>query len=203
MRDRRLPERYETDRGGRARNRGTLDGQHAMVGRAACASWDPEWWADDRIMRATAVEICLETQVREPCGDDGLSASGWGVVRAGLLLIRHRGRIQSVSLVCAHGRQKPVRMTATSQNSTVDSDARNAVQSHHHSRPDGDQHVGNSHRGYPTNRRRRLPGRDGGHGPERAPSCEYAHAELDPLVTRACRGHRPGRRADNIVGTRR
>jgi hypothetical protein len=54
-----------------------------MVGRAACASWDPEWWAADRIMRATAVEICLETQVREPCGDDGLSTGGWGVVRAG------------------------------------------------------------------------------------------------------------------------
>jgi hypothetical protein len=86
----------------------------------------------------------------------------------------------------------------------VDSDARNAVQSHHHSRPDSDLHVGNSHRGCPTPTdadafRAATAGTD----LNAAPSCEYAHAELDPLVTRACRGHRPGRRADNIVGTRR
>ena len=82
---------------------------------AACAGWDPEWWADDRSMRPTAVEICLECPVLEACGNDALSNGGWGVVRAGLLLIRHRGRIESVSLVCAHCRLKPVRMTATSQ----------------------------------------------------------------------------------------
>ncbi len=82
---------------------------------AACSGCDPEWSADDRAMRATAVEICLECPVREPCGRDALNTGGWGVVRAGLLLIRDRGRTESISLVCAHCRRKPVRMTARTQ----------------------------------------------------------------------------------------
>jgi hypothetical protein len=82
---------------------------------AACAGCDPEWWADDRAMRATAVEICLDCPVREPCGREALKTGGMGVVRAGLLLTRQRGRMQAVSLVCAHCHRRPVQMTKTGQ----------------------------------------------------------------------------------------
>ncbi len=88
-------------------------GREAWWRQAACHGDDPEWWADDRLMRPVAVEICLRCPVRRACLDDALRSGDYGVVRGGMLLVQIRRRTVAVPLVCAGCHRRPVRTTPT------------------------------------------------------------------------------------------
>jgi hypothetical protein len=80
---------------------------------AACAEFDPEWWADDRSMRPIAVGVCLSCPVKKRCLDDALKLGDYGVVRGGMFLAGSRHNSWPVSLVCPRCGLRAVRVTAT------------------------------------------------------------------------------------------
>jgi hypothetical protein len=82
---------------------------------AACADFDPEWWAGDRRMRAFAVGVCLSCPVSKACLDEALRLRDYGVVRGAMLLTGDRHTTWAVPLVCSHCLTRAVRVTATGQ----------------------------------------------------------------------------------------